>query len=342
MASEGKSSTVPSLVQVVPALPPRQEGIGGYALGVAVALRARGVETVFAHPGAASVDFRGIPLTEIPSGQPILLHYANYGYHPHGTPRALVQDLVGARRDGRIPRLVVFFHEFVATAPPWRRTFWTARTQRSLARHLAEAADAAVTTIPIYETLLNRLAPGLGLHRLAMPSPVGEPTEIPLSGARESMAVVFGGPGNRQSVYRALEGLSVDLARAGVRRLVDVGPGAPVAPAKVAGLEVDVRGELSASELSGLLLRAKLGFAAYAADFLGKSTAFAALAAHGVPCLALRGPQIGAVDAPCLRVGEPLDEDRLDGVSNAARAWYSDHRLATHVDSLVGLLRLDE
>lgn len=47
------------------------------------------------------------------------------------------------------------------------------------------------------------------------------------------------------------------------------------------------------------------------------------------------------VDAPCLRLGDSLDEDRLDGVSNAARAWYSDHRLATHVDSLVGLLRLD-
>lgn len=183
------------IVQIVPALPPRWEGVGGYALALAVRLREQGVETIFAHDGGADIGFPVVPWSEAPTGLPTLLHYANYGYHPHGTPSALCPRASSRARGGSDHAVGDLLPRVRGHSPALAADVLD-RQRRSLARHLAEAADAAVTTIPIYETLLKRLAPSLRLHRLAMPSPVGEPTEIPPSVARESIAVVFGGPGN--------------------------------------------------------------------------------------------------------------------------------------------------
>lgn len=328
------------LTQIVPALPPRHEGIGGFAMALAYALRALGVETTFVYAGASNVDFAVAQPNEIPAGQPVLLHYANYGYSVHGTPTDLVGQLTRAKQGGHVPRLAVYFHEFVATGPPWRRAFWTTNTQRRLARQLALASESALTTIPVYEDLLRSLAPELRTQRLAMPSPVGAALKCPAVKNRSAQAIVFGGPGNRAAVYSGLHGVGEDLAAAGVEGILDVGPQPSLAPSHIAGLQVEARGEVSAADLSSILLATRLGFAAYPADFLGKSTAFAALAAHGVPCLALTEPKIARVDAPCLRRGERLDEERLDEVGRAVRAWYEGHDLATHVDAVLAAVGL--
>jgi hypothetical protein len=326
--------------QVVPALPPRQEGIGGYALAIATTLRLRGVDTVFHCPGPAAVDFEVSTLESAPPGLPTLLHYANYGYHAHGMPSDLVARLEATRRSGRIPRLSVFFHEFVASGPPWRRSFWTAGAQRQLVRRLAGVADSAQTTISIYEDLLRGLAPHLPVRRLAMPSTVGEPVALPVWRQRKAMAIVFGGPGNRASVYRALSRCQGSLSEAGIEVIADVGPDSDLAPRRMGKVSIQTRGELPAAELSAVLLDSRLGFSAYPADFLGKSTAFAALAAHAVPCLALRKAEIALVEAPCLQAGRPLDDAGLEAVSLEVRSWYEKHDLAAHVDATLAAFGL--
>lgn len=327
--------TVTRLRQIVPALPPRKEGVGGYAVALALALRSRGIETIFASPSPACVDFESTGLDAPLPGLPTLLHYANYGYHAHGIPRALVESVTEQRECGVVPRLAVYFHEFVATGPPWRRTFWSTNTQRRLAVRLGSAADCGLTTIPIYENLLRDLVPNLELRRLAMPSPVGEPLACPLIRDRPPTAIVFGGRGNRASVYRALCSYGPASRLGLVTRFLDVGPDPLLAPSHVAGVPVEARGEVSAADLSALLLEARLGFAAYPADFLGKSTAFAALAAHGVPCLALTEPTTAAVEAPCLRRSENIEEGLLTRVGSAVRSWYAEHDLATHAEAIL-------
>lgn len=330
------------LLQVVPALPPRLEGIGGYALALATTLRSRGIETIFSCEHTAAVDFEVEGLRSPARSLPTLLHYANYGYHRHGLPRDLVEGVATERESGAIPRLAIFFHEFLASGRPWNRTFWTTRIQRRLARRLTGVADSGLTTIPIYADLLRDLAPQLSVRCLAMPSPVGEPPMSPPWTQRAGNAIVFGGPGNRGMVYSALGRTSVALSAIGVRTILDVGPGAQVAPSRIGDVPIEVRGEMAAADLSALLLDTRLGFSAYPADFLGKSTAFAALAAHGVPCLALRGPSIALVDAPCVLPQQAHDQHCLEIVGQQVRAWYRKHDLATHAAATLTAVGLGE
>jgi hypothetical protein len=313
--------------QIVPALPPQHEGIGGYSLALARGLREFGIETVFACSQGGEVDFEVQRLGHLDQELPTVLHYANYGYDRHGTPDQLVSEV--EKLASTLP-LVTFFHEFVATGPPWRRTFWTAPTQRGLTRRIANASRVCLTTIPIYADLLARLVPGLQVSTLPMPSPAGEPQTVAPPSARPAVGVVFGGPGNREAIYRRLAASDL-IAQLPVDRLVDIGPRSSITPPRVGALDVEVRGPLSEVDLSAALLQSRLGFAAYPEDFLGKSTAFAAQAAHGVPCIALTPAKFRAPDAPCLARGSDLTLGTLDATARRAADWYGGHRLETHV-----------
>ncbi|HEX3526677.1 MAG TPA: glycosyltransferase family 1 protein [Thermoanaerobaculia bacterium] len=340
------------VVQVVPRLPPPAEGLGGYALALAGALREQhGVASRFV--AAASTPSAGAlcDLLDAAPGLPVLLQYSGYGYQVRGCPVWLVDGLEAWKRGSPDRRLVTFFHEVHAMGPPWRSSFWTSPVQRRLAARLTRLSDATATSLDLYAGLLRRWGPRRDPVVLPVVSNVGEPEPavVPLLSARPPRLVVFGGAGNRSKVYgRHLAELAAVCRALAVREVADVGP--PIAlpaalPSAIGEIPIVRLGLLSEAEASAALLASRAGFLAYPASFLGKSGVLAAYAAHGVaPVCTTAAPPASGLTAgvhylPAAQILRGADSQAdLQPVADAARAWYAGHALRRHADLLSGLL----
>jgi len=326
------------MIQIVPRLPPPEEGVGSFALALAGALRDRhGIASRFAavaaSPAALGEALAGADL-------PVLLHYAGYGYQPRGCPTWLVAGLRDwKRREGG--RLVTFFHEVYAGGPPWRSSFWLSPLQRRLAAELARLSDGMVTSLEIYRRLLRRLVPEKEAEVLPVFSTVGEPAAVSLLAERRRRLVVFGGPGARGRAYGPLVAqLTAACQALGIEEICDVGPTlssqTPPGPVPVRRL-----GEMAAGELSSLLLGSLAGFSTYPAPFLGKSTVFAAYCAHGLlpVCAAAPGGEDDSFTPPYWPAGTaPATPGALQETAGRARAWYAGHGIERHAARVRDLL----
>lgn len=323
-----------TVVHLVPRLPPPVEGVGGYALALADALRDRA-----GLPGRF-VDASRLPAREAGAlrsaleeagARAVLLHYAGYGYHPRGCPSWLVAALEGwAACEGR--RLVTVFHEVWALGPPWRSSFWLSPLQRRLAGALARRSSGLVTSLGIYRRNLLRRAPGREVAVLPVFSTVGEPAAVPPLAERSRRLVLFGGPGARGRAFREVRGtLEATCRELGIEEVCDVGPEALDRPDRVAGVPVRGLGVLLAAEVSDLLLDSRAGFVAYPAPFLAKSTIFAAYCSHGLlPVSAWHRPRREEETPPPF--WSPGGADDPQAVADRARAWYAGHSLERHAD----------
>ncbi|HYO15536.1 MAG TPA: glycosyltransferase family 1 protein [Thermoanaerobaculia bacterium] len=349
------------IVQIVPHLPPPDEGVGSFALVLADLLRARwALESRFlvASPSwSAGPEVEGTAAAaRLPAAEPgtlrraieeaagdrqatVLLHYAGYGYHPRGCPAWLVEELKQwTARDGR--RLVTVFHEVYATGPPWRSSFWLSPVQRRLAGILARHSAGLVTSLGIYRRNLLRRAPGREVRVLPVFSTVGEPSAVPPLADRARRLVLFGGPGIRGRAYRWLAAPLAETCRAlGIEEICDVGPPVADRPDRIDGVPVRSLGILPAAEVSGLLRESLAGFVAYPAPFLAKSTVFAAYCAHGMLPVSAWHRRRREFDPPppCWRpvsgrLGDP------QAVAGRARAWYAGHCLDRHAEAYRELL----
>jgi hypothetical protein len=343
------------IVQIVPHLPPPDEGVGGFALVLADLLRARwGLESRFlvASPAwSPGPEVAGTAAARLPAAEPgalrraieeagerqasVLLHYAGYGYHPRGCPAWLVEGLQAAGR-----RLVTVFHEVYATGPPWRSSFWLSPVQRRLAGVLARCSAGMVTSLGIYRRNLLRRAPGREVRVLPVFSTVGEPSAVPPLADRARRLVLFGGPGTRGRAYRRLAAPLAETCRSlGIEEVCDVGPPVADRPARIAGVPVRPLGILPAAEVSRLLRESLAGFVAYPAPFLAKSTVFAAYCAHGMLPVSAWHRRRRDFDPPPprWRPGSGRLEDP-QAVADRARAWYAGHGLDRHAETYRELL----
>jgi hypothetical protein len=269
----------------------------------------------------------------------VLVHYSNYGYDSNGCPSELVRSLVAARAGGRISTLAVYFHEVYATSPPWRRAFWFRRRQQSLAAALASCADHVLTSIDLYAELLRDLGAREPVEVMAIPSTVGEPKIVPPVSDRAPKLVVFGGAGNRSKAYGQSPASFAGLLRnAGIAEIVDIGPESDAMPGKAGGISVARRGVLTDEEVSRELLSARLGALAYPPEFFGKSTVFAAFAAHGVPCLALSRQRHEHAAPPHVNLSDPLTDEKLSQTAIEALAWYRVHGIEAHAKLIASWL----
>jgi hypothetical protein len=328
------------IVQIVPRLPPPAEGVGGFALALADALRGRhGIASRFVAAVTVPQEAGALArlLGETAAGRPVLLHYAGYGYHPRGCPGWLVDGLREHRHRGG--RLVTVFHEVYASGPPWRSSFWLSPAQRRLAAELARLSDGMVTSLDLYRRLLRRLAPERDAAVLPVFSTVGEPEAVPPLAERARRLVVFGGPGARSRIYGELAAdLEATCRSLGIEEVWDVGPGRTEAgPLPVFRR---VLGEVAADEIGGLLLGSLAGITSYPAAFLGKSTAFAAFCAHGLlpVCVPGRRRPEGP-PTPFWPAGRtPASTAEAQDTADRARAWYAGHGLDRHAATYRGLL----
>ncbi|HBL25852.1 MAG TPA: hypothetical protein DD490_03350 [Acidobacteria bacterium] len=338
------------VLQIVPELPPRLGGVGGYALALARALRDHaGMETHFlvtdpawrpAETGETGVTGERLPARSVRAlrgaltaagreGLPVLLHYANYAYQRRGCPFWLVRTL--EIRPSH--RLVTFFHEVHAGGPPWRSSFWLAPLQRHLAARLARRSDRCATSLPLYRGLLEALAPGTDAVVLPVLSPLGEPAEVaPLAARHPRRLLVFGGPGARRRAYGERRGdLAAACAALEITEILDIGaPLDPAPPAAIAGVPVHLCGPLPDAAASRLFAEAFAGFLAYPPAFLGKSTIFAACSSHGaLPVSSWEGTEARPAPGLLWSPGDPAGAADVQAVASAARAWYLDHAAPT-------------
>ncbi|HSS48704.1 MAG TPA: glycosyltransferase family 1 protein [Thermoanaerobaculia bacterium] len=345
------------LLQIAPAL--GADGVGGYVRSLGEAFAARGVAVglLASRPGeergealpartAEALDAaleRWWGAGEGPAG--VLLHYSGYGYQERGCPVWLAAGIARwlARGSGR--RISTFFHEVNAFGLPWRSSFWLSPLQRRIAAALAGSSSGIATSLPLYRDVLHRWVPGREVAVLPVFSAVGEPGEVPPLASRRRRIAVFGGAGTRLRAFRAH---GIDLAAAcralGAEEVLDVGPPGEDSPAAIEGRPVRRLGTLPASEVRSLLLDSVAGFLAYPADFLPKSTVFAAYCAHGaVAVCAASGRNGGGPLHPGehylpSRPERPPGEAELQAVADRARAWYLEHSLERQMEPFLRLV----
>lgn len=344
-----------ALIQIVPRLPPPEEGVGGIALALASALAQRGFPSRFVVPSphGAAAKRAGLDVVEV-SREPAslaaaldgaehaILHYAGYGYHPRGVPRWLAKGL--SRTDGA---LWTQFHEVWATGPPWRSSFWLAPLQRRIVGSIGDRSARISTSLDLYARLLrSRLSdPRREIEIRPVISGIGETDESLPFACREPRLVLFGGPGVRRRAYtEASEAIEAAARTLELAEIWDIGPGV-VSPIALGPLKVRRLGPLPASEVSAILAASAAGFLSYPLGFLGKSSVFAAYAAHGVlPICAGRpiatadrtasGPKAGVEfwDAGAPTPHPPTEPSLL---ADAARSWYEGHSVTRQTEAIV-------
>lgn len=345
-----------AVLQLVPRLSGQLDGVADYARALGAALQSGGGtrvsylsgdptdDLVVAHDtepvsrvGSRSNTALNSALGQFSSAKgarAILVHYVNYGYASRGCPFWLVRGLSEWKR--RFPgiRMVTMFHELYASGPPWRSSFWLSPMQRILARLMYSLSDAVVTNREASRRWLEK--GGSAARRIrVMPvfSCLGEPAKIVDWHERRAQLVVAGSSGACDRAYGASRSqLELACTTLGIQEVVDIGARTGPIPARIGNAKVSALGHLSPVEASSVLSQARAGFIDYPSGFLGKSTVFAAYAAHGVVPVVSK---LHGTDEPGLAEsagywvpdsGEvPAD---FAAIACKARNWYSGHRLS--------------
>jgi hypothetical protein len=187
-----------------------------------------------------------------------------------------------------------------------------------------------------YYVLLTDLAP----DEIEAERGKSRPMESKLGLARRLVADFHGAPEaeraeaewRRQAYQDQIAALKLACKTLGIDTIVDVGERLTELP-KLSVRLVQM-GTLPSAEVSRELATAYAGYFAYPAPYLGKSTIFAAYAAHAlVPVTCDRNT---AANLDGLRAGEHYlaldaarhhDENSLTAIAESARHWYVDHDL---------------
>lgn len=263
-------------------------------------------------------------------------HYANYGFTPRGCPAGLVGQVAGAREGGRIASLVTVFHEVFAFGPPWRSSFWLSPVQRYLARRVALASDACVTSNEPFAAILRRWIPAERIHVLPVFSTIGEPEETRPWEVRTPCMIVFGSSGVRERAYRRTRDQLSRVAEAlRVEEVIDIGMRV-AAPESLFGVPVSALGHRPAAEVGRLLGSSRFGFVAYPPHLLGKSSILAAYEAHGLcPVIGWPSGRREGAEGEGVRWlpawGRAPGEAGPREVAAGAQGHYASHSLARHV-----------
>lgn len=277
-----------SILQIVPKLPGSPDGVGTYASNLAKRLSAEyGVVSRF----ATGEDLAVVSQSAF---RFVLLHYVNYGYQNRGVPFRLAPALRKLRGHGP-NRLVTVFHELYASAPPWRSAFWLKPFQRGIAQSIARLSDACVITSGTALAQLRRLAPDVPVSIQPVFSGFGEPVLSPAQIAEKDSRrwVICGGTALLEKSVRSFREILSHVPEAFSPRELFVLGGND--NEKVRAMLNDLRDvkwnyhpQIDEPAASQILSRCSFGWMDYfhrpdaPVDALFKSSAFAALCAHGV------------------------------------------------------------
>ena len=345
-----------TVLQIVPHLPGTFDGVGDYALNLARALSAdHGITTTFLVAGRTSATSKEgfAVISGLDAAEPaelarghehVILHYVNYGYQARGVPFSLRAFVKTLRRQLR-GRWVSTFHELYASGPPWKSAFWLRPFQVRIARDIINASTSCVVSNAPIEQAIHGYDPKKKVYTVPVMSNFGEPELTEFTTVSPKRWTICGGTALIARSLDLFEQLRPLIPPAIAPEHLDIvgGRQQPSITATVDRLKRDLSihqySEVGVGLASEVLKQSGLGWL----DYFGagkiwpgmvlKSTAFAALCAHGViPILSHREEPI-AVDGDALpgpyyltpnRVYLPRAEE-LPEIRRQFYDWYRAH-----------------
>lgn len=356
-----------AILQIVPRAPGGRDGVGDYAHTLARCLnKSHDLQTTFLSaapaPGKTEEGFQVLsPLRAVVRGQrlgnytAIVLHYVNYGFHQRGVPLWLPRML---RRllDADDARLITIFHELYASGS-WRQSaFWLRPLQRRIAGSVARVSEVSIVSSGVFREQLEGLAPGTRTTVHPVFSNLGEPpvTLAELLLRDPHRWVICGGTELIGRSLRSFLGATESIAEPFAPHELFVVGGAENSGIReiikeARTIHVHYHPEVDARIASGILATCAFGWIDYfhrpgvSMPVILKSTAFAALCAHGViPVLphagslialgedALPGPFFVAQSGGNL----PLESDRA-ATAQSVHSWYERNASSSHLAATV-------
>jgi hypothetical protein len=276
-----------------------------------------------------------------------LLHYGPYGYSGDGLPNQFT-DVV--QKLGGDMRLLIFFHELVASGMPWQRAFWTKGVQKRSAVRLMEVADVAFTSNTKYRQVLESLNKAhRELIQIPIFSNVGEPNNLRPLRDRERTLVVFGQLATRLRLYnKHRQMLERICQRLRIEKVVDVGSGtSSEIPLTIGGGQIVRAGWMEDQPMSDLMANSSAGIISYWPDIWEKSGVMAAYLAHAlVPILVPFGkrsipepdfvPYVSAEKIDRLASSDDSVSDaRLQAIADAAHDYYQRNQSLSHSTEVI-------
>jgi hypothetical protein len=299
------------VISIVPRLPPAIDGVGDSALALANGLyEAFGVITHFVvgdplwqgknyiekFPIHALTQQTPIELSQTlqtlsQDSSTVLLHLSGYGYAKWAVCDWLVEGLQRWKRLQPHNHLVTMFHElYNVMGWPWQHNFWVAHSQKRIARQLAMLTDRCITNCQGYAVDLTALSQGKHRNVPFFPvvSNVGEPLTAKPLYDRAPHLVLFGQAGNRTTLYRrSMAQIEQFCNQIDINQIIDIGNPTGLDLGQLTHIPIREMGRLSAPEISRILEDSMFGWLGYDILRLGKSSIYAAYAAHGlVPIVA--------------------------------------------------------
>jgi hypothetical protein len=348
-----------TVLQIVPHLPGTFDGVGDYALNLAKALSAdHGINTTFLVAAQTSVTSKE-GYTVISGLDPhaaaalaqkcehVILHYVNYGYQARGVPfslRAFAKQLRSQLRG----RWVTMFHELYASGPPWKSAFWLRPLQVRIARDLIDASTACLVSNTPIKAAIHAYDARKRVYHVPVLSNFGEPELIEFEASSPTRWAICGGTALIARSLARFEQLHQLIPEDFAPQHLDVVGGHEEASTRAAlerlsrsrtGFSYEYHPEVKAELASEILRQSSFGFFDYFGagkmwpGMILKSSAFAALCAHGIV------PILSHCDAPIAVGGDALPgpfyltpasinfplPDQLRKTQRDVYAWYHAH-----------------
>jgi hypothetical protein len=329
-----------TILQIVPRWPVANDGVGDYARTLSQRLAERcNVETIFANADSA--------LDQKDFGH-VILHYVNYGYQKRGVPFALLPILreIRARCPGEF--LTIFHELYASERAPWESAFWLRPLQMQITKSIAQMCDVAIVSSETMLRQFRRLAPEKNVSVQPVFSNFGEPSlsADQLVNRSANRWTICGGTALIERSLRSIFAVANRIPeRCAIRELFVLGGHDNEAVRKlIAGLpniRTDYRPQIAASDASEILSSCVFGWLDYfhrpdvPTDVILKSTAFAALCAHGViPILPHRGSTISIAGDRLpepFHVGSLPSPDDRPTIARKYYQWYNEHASSDHL-----------
>ena len=294
-----------NLIQIVPGLLPKFDGIGDYAMQIARRLRENhAIHTSFvvADPtwdGGAVEGFFATKVNqrtchglhdaleqcERAAGEtnvPALLHFSPYSYQLRGYPLWLQRSL-DKWLELRPNTLNIAFHELdVHCSLPWSSAFWVSPLQRNLIKHVMKTPGFKYTNTEPHRRQLDNL--GLGRMTLIPNfSTMREPSVLPPFSERRNDIIVFARSDHRKLTYaRGRDDLSSLCRLIDAERIIDIGdPIEGDTKTHIDGVPIVRCGRLEVEQINRWMSAAVASFIVYPVPMLTKSSVYAVSCSHG-------------------------------------------------------------
>jgi hypothetical protein len=357
------------MIQIVPTLPPKVSGVGDYAVLLATEMRRQfGISSHFIignpeWPGPDEVNGFSVSrlanrsakalaetLQELPtSGSPVLLHYAGYAYQKRGYPRWLVEGLTDWRKTHVHQRLITMFHELFASGPPWSSSFWLSPLQKRLIARLALLSDESLTSLKHYKDQIREIVPNCQtpVYHLPVFSTFQEPDQVTPLARRRRRLVVIGHHGRRALMYKRSSGQLNRICEGfGIEEMLDIGEPVGFDLSAMVAVPLKIYGVLPAAEISEILRDSLVGIFDYPGSMLGKSTVYAAYAAHRLIPIVVAYQDASPADG--LEPGKHFWPSDVEAdlltlqtgqiIADNAYEWYQGHNLAVQAKTFANCL----